>query len=134
MAHRRSAAAPSQRQLRIGELVRHALADILLRTDIDDPELAHAALTVSEVRVSPDGRNASVFVIPLGGERGAEIVAALGRHARFLRGELARAVHLKYTPHLSFHLDTSFDEGDRIDALLRSPRVARDLKGEDERR
>jgi len=118
---------PSQRQLRIGELIRHALSDILVRSEVQDPELTGVVITVSEVRISPDAKNATAFVIPLGGERQTAVVEALNRHVRFLRGELARAVKLKYVPSVTFKLDTSFDETDRITDMLRSPEVARDL-------
>jgi len=130
MAKRRTSKAPSQRQLRVGEVIRHALAEIFLRTDIRDGDLAGVVLTVSEVRVSPDGRQATAFVMPLGGLNQDVVIEALTRHAKFLRGELARAVDLKYTPSLSFELDTSFDRSERIEEVLRSPDVARDLDGD----
>lgn len=119
---------PSQRQLRVGEIVRHALAAILTRTEIADPELEGRYITVTEVKASPDLRHATVYVRPFGlDEAGAPLVKALNRHTRFLRGELARRVDLKYMPDLVFRLDESFDEAERIDALLRSPTVSRDL-------
>jgi len=124
---RAKSSAPSQRQLRVGELVRHALSEILVRAEIQDDDLSGAVITVSEVRVSPDVRNATAFVIPLGGERQEAIVNALNRNKRYLRGELARAVQLKFVPSLSFELDKTFDESDRIAKVLRSPEVARDL-------
>lgn len=118
---------PSQRQLRVGELVRHALADILMRGEVADPGLEGRPVTVSEVRMSPDLKLATVFVMPLGGEGVEPTLEGLARSARFLRGEVARRVALKFAPDLKFRLDTSFAEAGRIDELLRSPRVARDL-------
>jgi ribosome-binding factor A len=120
--------APTQRQLRVGEMLRHALADLLTRTDVADPELEGRYITVTEVKTSPDLRHATIFVRPFGTEEnGPAIVKALNRHQRFLRGELGRRVDLKFTPDLTFRLDESFDEAERIDALLRSPTVQRDL-------
>jgi ribosome-binding factor A len=119
--------APSQRQLRVGELVRHALAEILQLGEIHDPAFASAVVTVPEVRMSPDLKLATVFFMPLGGKGGEAIVAAFERNKRYLRGEIARRVELRYAPDLAFILDTSFDEADRIDELLRSPGVRRDL-------
>ncbi len=122
-----SARAPSQRQLRVGELIRHALADILQHGDVHDPALEGAVVTVPEVRMSPDLKLATIFVMPLGGRNADAILAALERNSRFLRGDIAHRVNLRYAPELRFRLDTSFDEGGRIDALLRSPEVKRDL-------
>jgi ribosome-binding factor A len=119
-----------QRPLRVGEALRHALAQILRDDAIRDPALHGADITVSEVRMSPDLKNATVYVMPLGGAHAAEIVAALGRSAPFLRGRLARAVPLRYTPNLSFALDASFEAAERIAAVLRRPEVARDLQPE----
>ena len=121
---------PSQRQLRVGELIRHALSTILMRGGVMDPDLDGIAITVPEVRMSPDLKIATCFVMPLGGKGGDLVVKALARNARFLRGVLARDVDLRYMPQLRFLLDTSFDEGDHIDRLLRSPGVARDLEQE----
>ncbi len=118
---------PSQRQLRVGEMLRHAIAEILQRGDIADPVLETTVVTVPEVRTTPDLRHAVVFVMPLGGQHAAEVVKALDRNKKFLRGELAHKVTLKYMPDLKFEIDRSFEEGDRIDQLLRSPEVARDL-------
>lgn len=122
---------PSQRQLRVGELIRHALAEILMRGEIMDPDLDGLTLTVPEVRMSPDLKVATCYVIPLAGEGKDIVVKALARNARFLRGEIARRITVRYMPQLRFQLDTSFDEGDVIDRLLRSPQVARDLRGDD---
>ena len=119
----------SQRQLRVGETIRHALVEILARDELRDPDLVGASITVTEVRVSPDLRNASVFVLPLGGERTVEIVAALQRAAPFLRRQVGQALTMKYLPDLSFLADTAFDARERIDSLLRSPEVLRDISG-----
>jgi ribosome-binding factor A len=129
---RESAAAPSQRALRVGELIRHALAEVLQRGDVHDPAFDGVIVTVPEVRLSPDLRTATVFVVPLGGKGGDDVLAAFERNNRYLRGVIARKVNLRYAPTLKFRLDRSFDEGDRIDALLRRPEVKRDLGGEGE--
>lgn len=122
--------APSQRQLRVGELIRHALAEVLARGNIQDPVLAEAGVTVVEVRMSPDLRQATAYVMPLGGRDADAVLAALARAARYLRGQVSRLVELKYMPEIGFRLDTSFEASDRIERLLREPRVARDLAGE----
>jgi ribosome-binding factor A len=127
---RAPAGAPSQRQLRVGELIRHAFADILTHGLIHDEAFEGAVVTVPEVRMTPDLRTATVFVVPLGGKGGEAIVAAFERNKRYLRGEVAHRVDLRYAPDLKFRLDTSFDEGERIDALLRRPEVTRDLRKE----
>jgi ribosome-binding factor A len=116
--------APGQRQLRVGEELRHALAEVLARDELRDPDLSGISLTVSEVRVSPDLRNATAFVMPLGGvmPQGGDMVvllAALRRAAPFLRGRVGRVMRLRYTPAFNFLADTSFDEASKIDALLR---------------
>jgi ribosome-binding factor A len=127
--HGRSGAqGPSQRQLRAGELVRHALVEILREEDIADPALQGVSVTVTEVRVSPDLRHAAVFVEPLGGAHAAEVVGGLNRHARFLRGRLGHAIEMKFTPELKFVHDESFDEAARMDRLFDDPRVRRDLE------
>ena len=118
---------PSQRQLRVGEELRHALAELLQRGDFHDPELADLNVTVTEVRISPDLRNATAFVTPLGGGHMDETLAALRRAGPFLRGQIARAINLRYAPTLSFEADTSFDYASRIDNILHSPAVARDV-------
>ncbi len=117
----------SQRQRRVGEELRHALAKILRDGECRDPLLREANITVAEVRMSPDLRNASVFVMPLGGAKAAETVAALERSAGFLRGLVARGVNLRRVPSLTFALDVAFDQADRIARLLASPEVGRDL-------
>lgn len=120
---------PSQRQLRVGEELRHVLAGILARGELRDSVLKDLSITVSEVRASPDMRQATAFVMPLGGAGdAAEILDALNRAAPFLSHEVGRQITMKYTPSLRFEMDTVFDEAQHIDALLRRPDVARDLK------
>lgn len=126
-AGRGAPAGPSQRQLRAGELIRHALVEILREEEIADPDLAGVSVTVTEVRMSPDLRHAFAFVEPLGGQDAGRVVAGLNRHARFLRGRLGREIDMKFTPDLKFAHDESFTEAARMDALFRDPRVARDL-------
>jgi ribosome-binding factor A len=126
-----SGSGPSQRQLRVGELVRHALAEILARGDLPDPALSKVMITVPEVRMSPDLKIATCYVMPLGGKDPKAAIDALATNAKPLRGEIARRVELKFVPELRFRIDTSFEEGDRIDALLRSPQVQRDLDKQD---
>jgi len=124
---------PSQRQLRAGELVRHALTDILSREAFRDPDLESVMITVGEVRCSPDLKHANVFVSPLGDDSEAgrtKLAAALNRAAAFLRGRLGREVELRYTPELHFIADKSYDDATAIDRLLMDPRVRRDVKGE----
>ncbi len=116
----------SVRLLRIGEQVRHVLAGVLGRGEVRDPVLETHIVSVSEVRVSPDLRIATAFVKALGGDDD-EVLAALKRNAKYLRGEVARSMSTKYTPELKFRLDESYEEASRIDALLRKPNVARDL-------
>ena len=111
--------APSQRQLRVGEELRHALAEVLSRDELRDPALSGVSITVSEVRASPDLRNVTAFVMPLGGGDTADLLAALSRAAPFLRGRVARMVRLRYTPAFRFEADARYDEASRIDALLR---------------
>jgi ribosome-binding factor A len=123
---------PSQRQLRVGELIRHALAEILARGEVRDPELERTAVTVTEVKVSPDLRAATAYVMPLGGAHLGETVTALNRHSRFLRGRLGREVELRRVPTLTFAADTTFDYADKVDALLASPTVARDLERDED--
>jgi ribosome-binding factor A len=134
MARPAAAKAPSQRQLRVGELVRHALSEILQRGEVHDPALEATVVTVPEVRMSPDLRLATAYVMPLGGKGSDEVVAALDRNKKYLRGEVAHRVNLRYAPELRFRVDTSFEEGERVDALLRSPEVRRDVEpgGEDD--
>ena len=121
----------SVRLLRVGEQVRHALSDVLMRGDVHDAVLASHPVSVTEVRMSPDLRHATVFVKPLLGADEGEVMKALKRNVRYLKGEVARRVNTKYAAQLKFLADESFDEGSHIDALLRAPKVAQDL-GENE--
>ena len=123
---------PTQRQLRAGELIRHVLMDILAREEFADLDLAGKSITVTEVRISPDLKNATGFCAPLGGEDMAKTVAALNRAAGFLRGRLSREIDMRYTPNLRFIADDSYDEARRIEQLLASERVRRDLVKRDE--
>jgi len=121
--------APTQRQLRVGEELRHALARLFERGALRDPALRDVSITVTEVRASPDLNNATAFVMPLGGEAAEGVVEALRRAAPFLRSAVAKEVEMRRVPRLGFEIDRSFGQADRIDALLREPRVARDLEG-----
>jgi ribosome-binding factor A len=123
---------PSQRMLRVGELVRHALAGLFARGEIEDDLLTGKVITVPEVRMSPDLKLASAYVMPLGGEHAAEIVAALNRHQRFIRGRIAPELDLKFAPEIRFFVDETFEEYGKIDAILRSDRVQRDLHPDDD--
>jgi ribosome-binding factor A len=123
------ASGPSQRQLKVGELIRHALAAIFARGEIVDEVLSRYSLTVPEVRMTPDLKLATVYVLPLGGEGAEDVVAHVEKHKRFLRGEVAKRVNLRYMPELRFRIDTSFESSRRIDELLASSKVARDLDG-----
>lgn len=126
---------PSQRQLRVGEQVRHALADVIQRGEIRDDLLEQTVLSVSEVRMSPDLKIATAFIAPLGAADNQAVIKALARNAKFIRGRVSGALRqMKYMPEFRFRLDTSFDNMARIDQLLRSPEVARDLDDEDEDR
>ena len=122
---------PSQRQLRVGEMLRHALSEILIRGDIRDPDLAGVSVTITQVRPSGDMRYATVFCEPLGGKDADKIVAALNRHKAYLRGEMGRTIALKFTPELRFVEDRSFAEAAKIEAILKSSRVQRDLAKND---
>ena len=128
---RESTAEPSQRQLRVGELMRHALSEMLTRGDVHDPVLEGHLITVPEVRMSADLRLATIYVMPLGGRDSEEVLQALERNKRFLRGEIAHHVNLKFAPEIRFRVDERFDEAERIEKLLRTPAVQRDLKHED---
>ena len=118
--------------LRVGELVRHALAAMFARGDIEDDALRGAVITVPEVRMTNDLKIANAYVMPLGGEHAEEIVAALNRHRKFIRGRVAPQINMKFAPEMRFFVDDTFEEAGRIDALLRSDRVQRDLDGDDE--
>ena len=123
---------PSQRQLRAGELVRHALVDILAREDLRDPDLIGISVTIGEVRASPDLKHMTAFVSPLGAGDAQKIAAALTRASGFIRSKLAKTAEMKFTPQLHFLPDISYDTANPIDELLRRPEVARDLHKDDE--
>jgi ribosome-binding factor A len=125
--HRDDRAGPSQRQLRVAELIRHAVAEMLARGEVHDPVLEGHMITVPEVRMTADLRLATIYVMPLGGRDADEVVAALERNKRFLRGEIARHVNLKFAPEIRFRIDERFEEAERIEKLLRTPAVRRDL-------
>jgi len=132
MRHNESPEGRSVRLLRVGEQVRHALSAILMRGDVHDETLASHSVSITEVRMSPDLRHATVFVKPLLGADEEEVLKALRKHVRYLRGEVSRRVNTKYAAALKFLPDESFDEGSRIDGLLRDPVVARDLGGDED--
>src|SRR6478672_967721 len=127
-----SSAGPSQRALRVGELIRHALSEMLTRGDVHDPVLEGHLITVPEVRMSPDLRMATVYVMPLGGKDIEEVIEALERNKRFLRGEISHRVNLKFAPEIRFRADERFEEAERIEKLLRTPAVQRDLSKPDD--
>jgi ribosome-binding factor A len=121
---------PTQRMLRVGEIVRHALAGFFARGEIEDGLLVGKVITVPEVRMTPDLKLANVYIMPLGGEKAAEIAEALNRHKKFIRGRIGTELDLKFTPEVKFFVDDTFEAYGKIDALLRSDRVARDLAPE----
>ena len=118
----------SQRQLRVGELIRHALAEMLTRGEVHDPVIEGHMITIPEVRMSPDLKLATIYVMPLGGKDVKEVITALNDNKRFLRGEIAHRVNLKFAPDIRFRADERFDEAERIEKLLRAPDVQRDLE------
>jgi ribosome-binding factor A len=120
----------SQRQLRVGEEIRHLLAELLERGDMRDPELRDARITVTSVDVSPDLRNATAFIMPLGGQDKERLLAAMKRAAPWFRARVGEKAGLRSAPDIRFQLDTTFDEADKIGALLRRPDVARDIEEE----
>ena len=122
-----SAAGGSQRQLRVGEIVRHAIADILSHGSVHDGDLEGHIITVPEVRMSPDLKLATIYVMPLGERDTGAVIAALERNKKFLRGEISRRVNLKFAPDVRFRVDERFDEAERIEKLLRTPAVQKDL-------
>jgi ribosome-binding factor A len=126
---RESGSGPSQRALRAGEVIRHAIADILSRGEVHDPVIQGHVITVPEVRMSPDLKLATIYVMPLGGRDVKAVVEALERNKRWLRGEIAHRVNLKFAPDIRFRIDERFDEAARIEKLLHNPRVQRDLQG-----
>jgi ribosome-binding factor A len=128
-----SAVGGSQRQLRVGEAVRHAIADVLAQGSAHDPDLEGHIVTVPEVRMSPDLKLATIYVMPLGGRDTEIVVAALDRNKKFLRGEVSRRVNLKFAPDLRFRVDDRFDEAERIEKLLRTPAVQRDLAADSDK-
>jgi ribosome-binding factor A len=128
--HREQSAGGSPRQLRVGELIRHELADMLSRGDIHDPVIEAHLITVPEVRMSADLRLATVYIMPLGGRDEEAVLGALERNKRYVRGEISRRVNLKFAPEIRFRIDERFDEAERIEKLLRTPEVQRDLGGE----
>jgi ribosome-binding factor A len=130
--NREQSAGGSQRQLRVGELIRHEIAEMLSRGDIHDPVVEAHLITVPEVRMSPDLRLATIYVVPLGGRDEQKVVEALERNKRYVRGEIARRVNLKFAPEIRFRVDERFGEAERIEKLLRTPVVQRDLKSEKE--
>jgi ribosome-binding factor A len=128
----RSDGGPSQRQLRVGEMLRHALAEILYRSDIRDPDLDGVSVTITQVKPSPDMRYATVYCEPLGGENAKPIIEALNRHKGYLRGEMGKRIAIKFTPELRFVEDQSFAEAQKIEDILKSPEVQRDLNAPDD--
>jgi ribosome-binding factor A len=128
--HQKKSSAPggSQRQLRVGEQVRHAIAEILAQGSVHDADLEGHIITVPEVRMSPDLKLATIYVMPLGGRDTEVVLAALERNKKFLRGDVARRVNLKFAPDLRFRADERFDEAERIEKLLRTPAVQKDLE------
>ena len=127
--HQKKSSAPggSQRQLRVGEQVRHAIAEILAQGSVHDADLEGHIITVPEVRMSPDLKLATIYVMPLGGRDTELVITALDRNKKFLRGEVARRVNLKFAPDIRFRVDERFDEAERIEKLLRTPAVQKDL-------
>jgi ribosome-binding factor A len=125
---RHQSAGGSPRQLRVGELIRHAVADMLSRGDIHDPVIEAHMITVPEVRMSPDLRLATIYIMPLGGHDEQAVLDALESNKRFMRGEIAHRINLKFAPDIRFRVDDRFDEAERIEKLLRTPAVRRDLK------
>jgi ribosome-binding factor A len=128
--HQKKSSAPggSQRQLRVGEQVRHAIAEILAQGGVHDADLEGHIITVPEVRMSPDLKLATIYVMPLGGRDTELVITALDRNKKFLRGEVARRVNLKFAPDIRFRVDERFDEAERIEKLLRTPAVQKDLE------
>lgn len=131
MAQKPTQTGPTQRQQRVAELVRHAIAEVLQRGDVQDPVLSSHVITVPEVRISPDLKIATAYIMPLGGKDEAPVIAALERNKKVLRQEVARRVNLKFAPDLRFKRDETFDEFGRIDAILKSEKVRRDVESGD---
>ncbi len=120
---------PSQRQLRVGEIIRHALAEVLARGEVFDPDLDGVLLTVPEVRMSPDLKMATALVMPLGGRNTKKVMAGLERSRKWFRGQIARRINLKFAPDIRFRLDTRYDDDDLVTSVLRTPVVTKDLGG-----
>jgi ribosome-binding factor A len=133
MSKRRESRGPSQRQLRVGEEIRHVLALVLERGELRDPDLQGAPITVTEVRTTPDLKHATIYVMPLGGEESDKALKALGRAKSYLRHQCAKALQLKYVPDLHFRLDETFDEASHINVLMRDPHVSQDLESHESR-
>jgi ribosome-binding factor A len=129
-AHQRGGE-PSHRMLRVGELVRHAMSELLTRGALNDAVLDAHVVTVPKVTMSPDLKLATIYVMPLGGKAAEPVLTALDTHKKFLRGEVARKIDLKFAPEIRFRMDDSFENSAKIDALLNSPRVKRDLQDQD---
>jgi ribosome-binding factor A len=130
--HRDQSVGGSQRQLRVGELIRHQMAEMLSRGEIHDSIVETHVITIPEVRMSPDLRLATIYVMPLGGRDETKVLEALDRNKRYVRGEIARRVNLKFAPEIRFRIDERFDEAERIEKLLRTPAVRRDLTHEND--
>jgi ribosome-binding factor A len=128
----RAKAGPSQRQLRVGEMLRHALSEVLIRGDVRDPELLGVSVTITQIIPSGDMRHANVFCEPLGGKNAAKVIPALNRNKAFLRGQLGHLIALKFTPELRFVEDKSFAEAEKIETILKSARVQQDLQKDED--
>ena len=131
--HHQQGGEPSQRMLRVAELIRHTVSELLVRSVIGEPLLEGQAVTIPEVRMSPDLKLATIYIMPLGGKNITGVLAALDRHRKFLRGEIARRINLRFAPDIRFKADRSFDYGAKIDALLKLPEVKRDLDKKQEK-
>ena len=128
----RPARTPSQRQLRIGEEIRHAVAQMLERREFHEPALQDVSVTVTEVRISPDLKNATAYIMPLGGDQAAEVLEALTRARPFVRKQVGKTMRLRHVPNISFEMDETFDQASKIETLLNDPKVAQDLAAADE--
>src|SRR6201987_6297877 len=126
--HRDQTAGGAQRQLRVAKLIRHEMADMLARGEVHDPVIEHHMITVPEVRLTADLPLATIYIMPLGGRDVKEVLGALERNSRYVRGEIARRVNLKFAPEIRFRIDERFDKAERIENLLRTPAVQRDLR------
>jgi ribosome-binding factor A len=129
--HHQPGGEPSQRMLRVAELIRHTMSELLVRSVIGEPILEGQAVTILEVRMSPDLKLATIYIMPLGGKNITDVLAALDRHKKFLRGEIARRINLRFAPDIRFKADQSFGYTSKIDALLELPEVKRDLGAKD---